>query len=90
MKKYSRYICLLIGIFLILTGLVVISQSSTWSGNSFPFGMDGLELANRQTVATYMIMWALAYDFIALVIAMIGILLIHRFFVLSDRVCQLK
>lgn len=90
MKKYRRFIWLLVGIVLVLTGVVIISLSSTWSVNSFPFGMDGLEPANRQTVATYMIMGALSYDFIALIIALIGILLIHRFFVLSDRVNQLK
>lgn len=90
MNKYSRYILLVIGVFLVLAGVIIISQSSSWSGNSFPFGIDGLEPANRQTVSTYMILWALSFDFIALIIALIGILLIHRFFVLSDRVSQLK
>ena len=48
------------------------------------------ETVRSTVMEEYMIMWAMAYDFIALIIALIGILLIHRFFVLSDRVSQQK
>lgn len=87
--KNNKCIFLIAGIFMIAVGIIMISFSvpfswNMWYSSSVNINQDSL------TILHFLVSWALTIDFIALIIALIGILLLHRFFVLSDRVNKLK